>query len=296
MSEQTMATVPDARTVWGERFRTAWIGTRRELIGGAVILGVPSLAAAAWAVWLSEHLTLDPSEGYGWMLGLAGVLFPLAVWKDEDRFGDSQLWVLPYDRRRHALMNIGAGWVLLMAFVAAAMAWMVTVVLVTGGTLGAEETRLLLLDRALAEAGAPGGTEAVQWSTGVWQWIVPFTAATIAYLIGSALLLATPRPWWWVGGVFLLVMVLGVVTEEMDVANELFERVVFGPVFHPLGLDTVMTGGWDSLTTAFQRSDGSWQAAWRAMPSPGRWIVATGIWAGLGAVGIWAASLRHRDG
>lgn len=296
MTKRELAAVPGAGAVWVEQLRAAAMGVKRELIGAAVILGVPTLLAAVWQARLQESMTLDPSEGYGWMLALAGVLFPLAVWKDEARFGDSQLWLLPCDSRRHALLKVGAGWVTLMGFVAVAVAWIVTVVLVTGGSLGEQETRLLVLDRALAEAGAAGGTATVHWITPAWQWIVPFTAATAAYLIGSALLLATPRPWWWLGGTFLVLMMLGILSEELDIANELFERIVFGPIFRPLGLDTVMTGGWDSLTTAFQRSDGSWQRAWWAMPNAGRWITATGLWTGLGAVGIWAASFRHREG
>lgn len=292
---RTTTTVPDVRAVWNEQLRTVAAGMRWELIGAAVLLGVPTLVAAAWQAGMHGSLTLDPSDGYGWVLGLAGVLFPLAVWKDEQRFGDSHLWALPVARRRHALLKVGTGWAILMASVAAVVAWMVAVTLVTGGTLGDETTRMLLVDRALAEAGA-GGIETVEWTTRWWQWLIPFTAATVAYLFGSALLLATPRPWWWVGGGFLLLVVLGTMSEELDLANELFERLVFGPVFHPLGLDTVMTSGWDSLTTAVQRPDGEWVGVWRAMPALGRWVAATTLWTAIGSIGLWAASMRHREG
>ena len=148
----------------------------------------------------------DPhvTSGLGaYLTVLAALLLPLVVWKGERRFGDTPLWPLPVDHRRHALVKVAAGWVWLMAILGAALVWVTLTVLASGGALGVDEVRLLIIDPVGATAGTPGATESVRWTTPWWEWALPFTSATAAYLLASTLMLATARPLFWAIGLWV---------------------------------------------------------------------------------------------
>lgn len=168
MTTATITRTPGLRAAWREQLRAVWLGTRRELIATGLILGIPMLVAAIVAIYFGDSISMDPAEGYGWVAAALGVLLPLAVWKDEDRFGDSQLWILPVDHARHALVKVAAGWAVLMGLLAALLLWAVLLVVVSGGGLAGEETRLLITDPVAAGAGTGGLAELV-WTAQWWQ-------------------------------------------------------------------------------------------------------------------------------
>lgn len=299
MTEATLDRTPSLWDVVVEQLRVVGLAIRREAFAAAVVIGTPTLLAFFFQLREAGGLDLgmDTGEGVGVVTAMLAVLFPLAVWKGEMRFGDSQLWSLPADHRRHLLIKTGVGWAWLMALIAAAMLWFILLTLLSGGVFSAEEMRLVILDPVAARAGQAGATESVPWTTPWWQWVLPFTAATAAYLLGSALLLASEHPWRWVAGVLLLLFVIGMVSEEGNIEwlNHAFERVLYTVLVHPLGLDTLLTGGSESLTTIVPLPSGERAEAWRALPSTGRWAWSTALWIGLGAAGLWAASFRHRE-
>lgn len=299
MNDQTMTRRPSVGAVVGEQLRSVGLAIRREsvaagvLLTGALLLTVVVQArmAAAGAI-----MNLDPGKEWGVIAGALALLFPLVVWKGEKAFGDTPLWLLPVDHRRHMLTKTAAGWLWLMAFLVVGLLFVALLMRLSGGTIGVEP-RFLLLDPAAAKAGAAGATQVVLWTTPLWQWLVPFTAATAAYLLATGLLLGTRHPWWWLGGPWVLVLTLGVVSNagNIDWLGQALEGAFLGIAAHPLGLDTLLTSGWDTLTTGFRSPSGGHRLGWYQMPSFGRWIAATALWTGLGLAALLGAVARPRD-
>ncbi len=306
MMEATMDRTLPLKMVVAEQVRVVGLALRREAVLAAVIIGVPSFLLFLLTVFPGASVlvdsaelagfTLDPSDPWGLLAAALAVLCPMAVWKGEELFGDATLWSLPVEHRRHALIKVGAGWVWLMAFIAAVFAWFALLALLTGGCFGDTETRYLVTDFAAFAAGT-ASPEPVTWHTAWWQWLLPFTAATAAYLATSALFLATEHPWRWVGGVFVAFIVIGIIGEEERVEwlNNAWERVLWGLLFQPLGLDSLVTGGWEALRTMGALPSGERIPIWRDLPTLGRWASSTALWISLGAASLWAASFRHRE-
>ncbi len=217
---------------------------------------------------------------------LAALLLPLVVWKGERRFGDTPLWSLPVDHRRHALLKVAAGWVWLLAILGAALVWVTLTVLASGGALGVDEVRLLILDPVGATAGTPGATESVRWTTPWWEWALPFTSATAAYLLASTLMLATARPLFWAAGLWVAgAVVLGVlgVTEAWDI----------GWIQRTAELVHWYIGG-DSFNRGVHLPTGLGQG-WTLLPTMGMWTASSAFWISLGLVGVLGASGRPRN-
>lgn len=284
--------VPGARAVVMEQTRAVGLAARRELLaaGGLLVALLLALTIIGLAPGLAVQLDVDgpiilnPEDGLGYMAVIVGLVFPFAVWKGEASFGDTQLWTLPFDRQRHALIKVGAGWAWLMGLIAAGVLCLVLGVLVAGGSVGESGTRLLFVDGA-------GTTQPVPWSTPWWQWIMPFTAASAAYLLVSALTLGTERPWLWAAGAWLLFLGLAVAAEEGGVAwLEAPFRVVLE------SFELAASGITDTLRGRVIVPGDRAIFGWWGLPSFGRWAAATAGWLGLGLVGVWAAAWRHREG
>ena len=274
MTDSTVGRVPAMKAVWTEQLRVVGLAIRREGALAAVVLALGSLALVAFSrmpvlqaiVDQGEvgELVFDPGEPpWGFFAVLAALLLPLVVWKGERRFGDTPLWSLPVDHRRHALLKVAAGWVWLLAILGAALVWVTLTVLASGGALGVDEVRLLILDPVGATAGTPGATESVSWTTPWWEWALPFTSATAAYLLASTLVLgvAEVRDIGWIQRTAELV--------AWYIGGDSFNRGVHLP-----------TGG----------SEG-----WTLLPTMGMWTASSAFWISLGLVGVLGASGRLRN-
>jgi hypothetical protein len=288
MTESVMERVPASRAVLVEQIRAVGLATRRELLAVAAPLGALVLAVAAARLAPSISLQMDAEsiglnpEDLGYLALFVGLAFPLAVWKGEAPFGDTQLWSLPVDRRRHALIKVGAGWPWLMGLIATGIFCFALAALLSGGSVGVSGTRPLLLDAA-------GTTEAIPWSTPWWQWAIPFTAATAAYLLATALILGTEHPWRWVAGLWLGFLAIGLAGEVTEIAW------IEEPVLLLLdGTDYALTGGVEALRgrVVVPGDEAIW--GWHGLPTLGRWGAATAGWLGVGLVAVWATSMRHR--
>ena len=274
MTDSTVGRVPAMKAVWTEQLRVVGLAIRREGALAAVVLALGSLALVAFSrmpvlqaiVDQGEvgELVFDPGEPpWGFFAVLAALLLPLVVWKGERRFGDTPLWSLPVAHRRHALLKVAVGWVWLMAILGAALVWVTLTVLASGGALGVDEVRLLILDPVGATAGTPGATESVSWTTPWWEWALPFTSATAAYLLASTLVLgvAEVRDIGWIQRTAELV--------AWYIGGDSFNRGVHLP-----------TGG----------SEG-----WTLLPTMGMWTASSAFWISLGLVGVLGASGRLRN-
>jgi len=290
MTDSTAGRLPAMKTVWGEQLRVVGLAIRREGALAALVLALGSLALIAFsrmpvlqAMVDGEvgQLVFDPGEPpWGFFAVLAALLLPFVVWKGERRFGDTPLWSMPVDHRRHALLKVAAGWVWLLAILGAALVWVTLTVLASGGTLGVDEVRLLVLDPAGVAAGTPGSMESVNWTTPWWEWALPFTSATAAYLLASTLLLATRRPLFWAAGLWVAGgVVLGIADfRDIDWIQRVSDFVAW------------YIGG-DSF--AWGMSGG--REVWTLLPSVKMWTASSAFWIGLGLVGVLAASSRARN-
>ena len=130
--------------------------------------------------------------------------------------------------------------------------------------------------------GTPGATESVNWTTPWWEWALPFTSATAAYLLASALMLATARPLFWAAGLWVAgALVLGV-GDVWDV----------GWIERATELVAWYIGG-DSFNQGVQRPTGRVEG-WMRLPTPGLWTASSAFWITLGLTGVLAASGRAR--
>jgi len=288
---------PPLRAVLGEQVRAVGHALRRPAIAAAALVGVGTLLLAIQIV-REPVAGLDFGPEHQMLPGILGFLFPIAVWQGEKRFGDGFLWTLPVDRRRHALAKAAAGWVWLMAAVAFFALWLAVLTLATGGSFLGVEPRALLPSYELP-AGVldPATLRTVYWTPQPLLWLVPFTAATGAYLLASALALGVRHPLRWIAGVvlgFLLVVV------ALEATNTI--RFSLGPARllsslynGPYGLDALLTARTESLRTEAILANGGRAVVWRGLPDLGQWAVATAGWTLGGLVALWAAASRHRE-
>lgn len=298
MSSATMPDPPAGRAFIVEQVRAVGLATRRELVILGAGFGLLVLSMAVIALFPAVRVQIDAEmaldlnpEDLGYLTWVVAIFAPLAVWKGETPWGDSQLWCLPVEHPRHALAKVGAGWVWLMGVVAVGSVALGAAALLSGGGLGVETTRLVVVDPIAARAGGAAGTSPMPWTSPWWQWLIPFTSATALYLLASALWIGTPHPWLWLAGLYLGGLVVGGFLELTSIAPlESGADTFLGSV------DQLISSGLETLRR-FSRDDageGAW--SWWALPSFGRWAPATAAWlvAGLGAV-LFAAR-RHREG
>ena len=293
MKDSTVGRMPAAKAVWIEQLRVVGLAIRREGALAALALVLGSVAVIAFsripallAIVNEEmaELVFHPGEsGGGFFAVFAGLLLPLVVWKGERRFGDTPLWSLPVDHRRHALLKVAAGWVWLLAILGAALVWVTFTVLASGGALGIDEVRLFLHDPLGATAGTPGAVESVNWTTPWWEWAMPFSAATAAYLLASTLMLAAARPLFWAAGLWVGGGVLLGAADIWDI--DWIKRTTDFVTWY-IGGDSFTR--WVQLPTAGRE-------AWTLLPTVTMWTALSAIWIGLGLAGVLWASGRARD-
>ena len=294
MTDSTVGRIPAMKAVWIEQLRVVGLAIRREGALAGVVLAVGSLAVIAFArmpvlqAIVDEgdvgELVFDPGEPpWGFVAVVAALLLPLVVWKGERRFGDTPLWSLPVDHRRHALLKVAAGWVWLLAILGAALACVTLTVLASGGVLGIEEVRLVVLDLVGASAGTPGATESVNWTTPWWEWALPFTSATAAYLLASTLVLATPRPLFWAAGLWVAGAVVLGIGDIRDVGW--IERTAEFVAWY---------AGGDTFNRGVELPTGGAEG-WMRLPTIGLWMASSAFWVSLGLVGVLVASGRARN-
>ena len=300
MTDSTVGRMPAMKAVWMEQLRVVGLAIRREgalaglvaTLGSIAVIGfsrIPALQAMVNGE-MSE-LVLSPGDAGGSSLAvLMALLLPLVVWKGERRFGDTPLWSMPVDQRRHALLKLAAGWVWLLGILGAALVWATLTTLASGGSLGVNEVRLLVLDPAGAIAGTPGAVESVNWTTPWWEWAFPFTSATAAYLVASTLWLATARPVFWAAGLWVAgVFVSGASVLVLDGADiwdiDWMERATEFVAWYI---------GADSFTRWLPLPRGGGEV-WTLLPTANMWLASSAFWISLGLAGVLVASARPRN-
>ena len=293
-------TLPGRRAVLIEQVRATGLALR----GAALILaaGVVMITLVAWMQSVSMGVVLYFYEWPTLLPGLMGALLPVAVWNRDDRSGQGYLWTLPVDRRQHAFAKVFAGWVWLMAGIAAFALWRPVLTLAAAGRMLPPET-LHVLTSPLPATGPldPAFLQALPWAPGPLIWLVPFTAATTTYLLISALVLGSRRPLRWVIGIALAYGILAVATDAAGATVGAFWiadapiNLVHWLVEGRYGLDAVVTARTGTLSTVAFMTSGQRAMVWRAVPDLADWRIATLLWTGIGLLALWAAVSRHRE-
>lgn len=293
----TTHTTPPLRAVLGEQVRAVGHALRRPALAAAALVAVGTLLLAIQIV-RGPVAGLDFGPEHQMLPGVLGLLFPIAVWQGEKRFGDGFLWTLPVDRRRHALAKVGAGWVWLMAAVAFFVLWLAVLTLASGGSFLAEQPIHLLPASGLPNGALdPAALRIVLPKAQPVLWIVPFTAATGAYLLCSALTLGVRHPLRWIAGVVLAFLLIVVATEATSTARYTLEpaRALSSIYNGPYGLDALLTARTESLRTEAILTGGRRVPVWYALPHLGQWATATAGWTLFGLLALWASASRHRE-
>lgn len=295
----TLRATPRPRVVLAEQVRAVGLALRLPLLTAAALLAVATLFIAIERVRGAGGLDFSPESSM--LPGVAGMLLPIGVWLGEDRFGADFPWTLPVERRGHALARVGAGWVWLMVSVALLVLWMLLVALLTGGSVLEAETIRVLPEIASPGPVDPATLRSLRWVPEPLLWLAPFTGATAAYLLASALALATRHLLRWIAAVVLLAFVVtGLVSEVGMATNDLWlahapSRTLESLLFGTYGLDALLTGRTESLRTVATLTTGQTAVVWRGLPDLGEWAAATLLWSGAGLLALWAAAIRHRE-
>lgn len=274
MRERSTVTLPAPFAVAAEQFRSVGIAVRREtVLFGLALLLITVIVVLAWIRTVgdpnaSAHIPLDPSLAIP--IVLFGVLAPLAVWKDQGPSRRGYHWAMPVRRMKHDLTRVAMGWVWYMAALVLYFVWLVGISFVTGGIAHPNHAPQPL----------------------AWQWVVPFTAATVTYLFGTAVALSSDHPWRWFAGIgigFLLVMLMVGAAGWMEGAQAV-QNVVYGR----WGLYSVING---AVIEPRQETlaSGTVVEIHRSHPDPAAWLIATLLWLGLGAAATLVAARRYQE-
>ncbi len=231
------------------------------------------------------------------LFGMLGLLFPVAVWMGEERFGAGFLWTLPVDRRWHALAKVFGGWLWLLGIVTLFVLSLLVLTLLSGGSVMDDEPLRVVSSFPAGTTIDASRVQTVRWTPHPLFWLVPFTAATGTYLLASALALGTRHPMiWGVGTVLALYIIVGA-SEDANAAwlASAPGHVMSGLFDGPYGLDALLTARTGTLKTEATLPTGETVVVWRALPDLRQWATATLLWTAAGLVLLWAAASRHGE-
>jgi hypothetical protein len=199
MTALSMHEPPAPNGILREQVRALGITMRRPLLYAAGYIILSHVVVAVWLFTASRH---NPTVMTLWRVSqnsfntfmYLGVLFPFFVWNGETPSRRMYHVLMPVAREQHALLKTGAGWVWLMFATALAVLLSVIVTILalrsTGVALQATDFNMIG---------------------------VPFITATVAYLLVSALAIATESPRVWVGVIVASYMVLSGVLQMVEV-------------------------------------------------------------------------------
>lgn len=289
--------VPPMRDVLAEQVRLVGLSLRWPGLVALALVAVTSALVLTEVLAAGRVIEFDPEQIM--VPGPAAMLLPAFVWRNEERFGSAFLWTLPVDRRRHALAKVAAGWVWLMLAVALFVLWLLALSLVTGDRILAEDTRGFLPAVPFPEPGTIDRqvVRSIRWAPQPLLWLVPFTAATAAYLLASAVTLGPRHPLRWiVGTVLTFFLLLGIAEATgsrwlLDAPNRYLRPLFIGPY----GLDTVLTARTEFLKVGTRLTTGESVIVWRGLPDLGQWATSTVLWTAAGVLALWTAASRHRE-
>jgi len=261
MTSIALHPAPRWQTVAREQLRAVGLALRAEGMLFLGALGVIAVLMIISAVRMAAHPGQNMSIGYVPQatipMALVAFVIPFSVWRSEDPARRSYHWAMPVARSPHTLTKAASGWLWLMAAVAVYLLYIVALSMVVS-----------------AITGDPRGGRSIP----AWEWVIPFTSATVAYLLGSTAVLASDHPWRWIMGVIVTYVVILLVLLSMDRTDDV--RMWGGIVDGYHGLRTALFG---------------YVRVRHVGASASRWLSATAIWGALGVIGVAGALFRRGD-
>jgi hypothetical protein len=233
------------------------------------------------------------------VLAFIGATLPLFLWWGPmSPFQPGFPWTLPVERARHTLARVAAGWVWLMAGVAVFVLWTASNSLLSGGALVAFEIWMVAPHRgAPVDLIDPATLPTMVWAQPGWFFLVPFVAATVVYLLASALFLATRYPGRWIAGTLLGTFLLALLVEWADLGwlSDALDPPLSAVLVGWYGLTTFIGGGTFEATVT-RGPTGELMPVWMSVPTFGRWAISAALWTPAAFAALGLAILRHRDG
>ncbi len=261
--------------VFGEQLRLVALLTRTAaalLVGVLLVLAGSTIQVARVAreTNLQSGTSQAPNFSFSPQISvlLVGValLLPLLVWQDEDPTRRLYHWAMPVSRPTHAMLRVLAGWIYLMLLVAVFLVGMVLVRAIT--------QRILALPQPY-QAG-------FVW----WEWLVPFTASSIAYILASAAAVATRRPFVWIFGLpLLLASIPGLLYQLYVGPSRDIARALISIGRGRYGAGAALAGQIEVFDLASKVS----------YPSLTRWAGATAIWLSIGLALLYVVVQRREE-
>jgi len=258
-----------------------WIDVAREQVRsvglhvrvlGLLLLGSLALySAIAIRVSMNQRaaaLARHAVTGFGFtpqasiILTYLALLLPAMMWHDEKPGKRMYHLAMPVARSTHALTKALAGWFWLMAGTAL---FLVVVVIVDAVT------------RHIVGQSAPVGS-----NLETWEWLVPFTAVSVAYVFSSAAAIGAETPAVWVVGPPLLY------------AGASLAVALLGYSATAQSMMKLFSGFYGASAAMGGTVEGGMDAAGRLLaPSVGRWIGATVLWGAAATTLLYLVARRR---
>jgi len=186
-----------------------------------------------------------------------------------------------------------------MAAVAVFLVLLFGLALVTSGNIAGEQMVLVLPSASVPAPRTldPAALQSVRLTPQLLLWLVPFTSATGAYVLGSSIALGVRHPLRWAIGLVLGILLASALGSAADMEWLKLLPARFVQFVHegPYGLDALFTARAETLHTVVTLSDGRTVGVWRGLPDVGQWAAATLLWIVAGLLTLWAAASRHRE-
>jgi hypothetical protein len=244
---------------WGavarEQFRSVGLALRREGVAAAGLMTLVTVWTAFQQAQPYHDVGVPFSPSVGMPASVLALLVPMAVWKGEDPGRRGYHRAMPVSHAAHAVMRSLSGLAWMLAGVAAYFSWLWALSAATGGSAGFYKPYL---------------------------WVVPFVAATVMYLFGSALTLATTHPWRWLGGTVVGYMFLNALRSphgSRSIADSV--NLVMEGRF---GLFTMISGWSPSPVRHYLQVDNA-----------SVWLAATWLWLAIAVVAFAFAAFRQPE-
>lgn len=251
--------VPERGAVVKEQIGAVSIAIRKEqlffvgTLAAFVLLGIYS--ALRGNVHGQGKLEYGPAATIP--MTLVALLIPFGVWRASDRERRAYDWSMPVAQSTHTIIRMLAGWLWLM--------------------LGVAVYLVVLIGIEVVMVHIAGG-----WLTNsipAWQWLVPFTAVSLAYLLTSIPIIGSEHPWRWIGGILIGYPIALLVLDMLELhgLNQALQNLFAGYY----GLGTAIFGDVSGKGHEIPGGD------------PSHWLVATALWGVPVIVGVWLAARRH---
>lgn len=254
--------MPERGGIMREQISAVGVALRKErriFFAVLAVLAVLGIVGAIRATGNNHKMGFSYDIGVSMPMVLAALFLPFSVWRGEDPARRTYHWAMPIARGPHTLMKVVAGWL-----------WL------TLGTI----VYLLFVVAMGAAMGYITGSPYEHASVPAWQWLVPFTATTIAYLLITIVVVASDHPWAWIGGILAGYLIAFLFLNALDMGD--VARALGKVVDGQYGLNAAIFG---------HLSD-------RPFREPGldRWLGAALIWGAIAIAGTVTAAYHRRQG